>query len=72
MNPYPTPPAPRVRDTGTPRLGESMEDAARSVLARLDPRRATAEQVRDALGVAGIRVPIALAGAWLEGRRGAS
>ena len=69
MNTMPTPSAPPV--AFPVRLGESLDDAARAVLVRLDPRRATAEQVRNALAAAGIHVPLVLAAAWLDGRRAA-
>lgn len=67
MNPIPAPSAPLV--AGTPHLAESLEDAARVVLGRLDPRRATPEQVRDALASIGVFVPLSLASQWLDERR---
>lgn len=67
MNPIPTPTSPRIVTSA--RLAERLDDAARAVLGRLDPRRATPEQVRDALASIGVHVPLTLAAQWLDERR---
>lgn len=66
--PYPSPTPP----TSAPRsaLSGSLDDALRVVLSRLDPRKATPEQVRDALDSGGLHVSLAWAQEWLEARRG--
>lgn len=48
----------------------NLDRVIRLSLGRLDPRRATPEQVRDALDAAGVQVPLAWASEWLDGRRG--
>jgi hypothetical protein len=52
-----------------PSLSGSLDDSARLVLSRLDVRRATGEQVRDALAAAGIHIPLVMAETWLTERR---
>lgn len=47
----------------------SLDATVRRSLARLDARRATPTQVRDALAAAGVRVSITWAQEWLEERR---
>lgn len=48
----------------------SLDVTVRRSLARLDARRATPLQVRDALASAGVHVSTEWAKEWLEGRRG--
>lgn len=48
----------------------SIEETVRRSLARLDARRATPVQVRDALAAAGVHVSLQWAREWLEDRRG--
>ena len=48
----------------------SLDETVRRSLARLDPRRVTPVQVRDALSNAGVHVSTEWAKEWLEGRRG--
>lgn len=47
----------------------NLDDAVRRSLARLDARRATPTQVRDALASSGVHVSLSWAKEWLEDRR---
>ncbi|GAB3599407.1 hypothetical protein GCM10027408_20380 [Microbacterium tumbae] len=47
----------------------NLDDAVRRSLARLDARRATPTQVRDALASSGVHVSLSWANEWLEDRR---
>ncbi|MCP2636764.1 hypothetical protein K0817_009325 [Microbacterium sp. HD4P20] len=65
-------PTPNLLAKVAPRhLAESVDDAARVVLGRLDIRRCTPEQVQSALGGIGLHLPLAVCGDWLDERRGA-
>lgn len=69
MMPVPTPPA-GDEPRGSAGLLTSVNAVLRLVLSRVDPDRATAEQVRDALYQAGVSVSLGWASDWLHRARG--
>lgn len=67
MTPTPTPPPAPI---AAPGLLTNLDAVLRLVLGRLDPDRASVDQVRDALHAAGVSASEAWCGDWLTRARG--